>query len=292
MNDVFTGTGVALVTPFKSDNTIDYDALSKVVAHVIDGGVEFLVALGTTGEYVTLSSEEKVKVIKHVVKQAHGRVPVVMGIGGNNTAAVLETINHTDFDGIAGILSVAPYYNKPSQQGLYEHFSEIALISPRPVILYNVPGRTASNIAAETVLKLAQDHSNIVAVKEASGNLGQIMQIIKHAPSHFSVISGDDTLTLPMIYLGGKGVISVIANSHPAEYSSMVRAALNHECAKANGLHYKFLDLINAYFEEGSPAGVKAALENLGICSGNVRLPLIEASDSLKKKIVKLMKEI
>jgi 4-hydroxy-tetrahydrodipicolinate synthase len=292
MDDVFTGTGVALVTPFKANNAIDYDALSSVVEHVIEGGVEFLVALGTTGEYVTLSREERELVVKHIIKQSNGRVPVVVGMGGNNTSAVLDKINQTDFEGIAGILSVAPYYNKPSQQGLYEHFSEIAMISPRPVILYNVPGRTASNIASETVVKLANDHSNIVAVKEASGDMGQIMQIIKNAPAHFHVISGDDALTLPMIHLGGKGVISVIANSHPTEYSSMARAALNRECRKANELHYKLLDLIGAFFEEGSPAGVKAALEILGICSGRVRLPLTEASDSLKKKIRRLMQQI
>lgn len=288
----FTGTGVALVTPFRKDNSIDFEALDRIVNHVIKGGVEFLVALGTTGENSTLSAHEKKQVVDRVIKASDKRVPVVIGIGGNNTAAVIDTINKTDFEGIAGILSVAPYYNKPSQNGMYQHFSEIALVSPRPVILYNVPGRTSSNLAAETVVKLAGDHSNIVAVKEASGNLSQIMQIIKNKPAHFNVISGDDGLTLPMVHLGGKGVISVIANAWPAEYSSMVRAALSRDCNTANELHYKLLDMIVALFEEGSPAGVKAALEIIGLCSDHVRLPLIPASDQLKSKIKRLMKSL
>ncbi|MBN1952714.1 MAG: 4-hydroxy-tetrahydrodipicolinate synthase [Bacteroidales bacterium] len=285
----FTGTGVALVTPFKMDYSVDFEALDRVVDHVIEGGVEFLVALGTTGESATLSADEKKQLVKRIVSRADGKLPVVVGIGGNNTAAVTDTIKSTDFQGIAGILSAAPHYNKPTQEGMYRHFSEIARHSPRPVILYNVPGRTCSNLSAETVLRLANEHDNIVAVKEASGNLGQIMQILKNKPSHFNVLSGDDALTLPMVHLGGKGVISVIANSHPRDYSDMVRSALKRDCGKANELHYQLLDIIGALFEEGSPAGIKAALEILGLTSDVVRLPLVPASDNLKDKIRKLM---
>lgn len=288
--DTLKGTGVALVTPFKTDNSVDFTALAKMVEHVIEGGIEFIVALGTTGEYVTLSADEKKEIVLFIKKQTNSRIPLVVGLGGNNTASVLETINNTDFEGIKAILSVAPYYNKPSQEGLYRHFSEIAMISPRPVILYNVPGRTSSNLNADTTLKLANNHSNIIAIKEASGNFTQIMQIIRNKPDHFSVLSGDDALTLPLLHLGGSGVISVIANSHPKEFSLMVRAALNHDCTTANTIHYKLLDLIGALFEEGSPAGIKAALEYMGLCSDHVRLPLVPASDKLKEKITRLIK--
>lgn len=292
MTTTFTGTGVALVTPFHSGGTIDFEAINGVINHVIDGGVDFIVTLGTTGESATLSNDEKTKLIEYVVKSVNQRVPVVVGIGGNNTLHVLDTIKNTDFSGISGILSVAPYYNKPSQKGLYEHFSAIAKASPVPVIIYNVPSRTASNINADTVTWLGSNHRNIVAVKEASGNFHQIMQIINNKPDHFSVLSGDDSITLPMIYLGGTGVISVVANSHPRQFSTMVRAANKRECKKANELHYMLLDYISTLFEEGSPAGIKAALEIMGLCEKTVRLPLVPASDSLAQKLKKLIAEI
>jgi 4-hydroxy-tetrahydrodipicolinate synthase len=292
MTEAFTGTGVALITPFNVDGSIDFEGLQKVVAHVIKGGVEYIVVLGTTGETATLRKEEKKKVVDSVIKSVSKRVPVVIGIGGYDTADITDTIKNTDFNGISAILSVSPYYNKPSQRGLYEHFSAIAKASPLPVIIYNVPGRTASNISEETTLKLANDHRNIVGIKEASGNFTQIMQILRSKPAHFQVISGDDTLALPMIYLGAKGVISVIANSHPRQYSDMVRTALNRDCSKANSMHYKLLDLMGALFDEGSPTGVKAALELMGLCNKTVRLPLVSASDPLMKKIEMMLKEI
>lgn len=292
MTESFMGTGVALVTPFSPDKSVDYEALDRVVNHVIGGGVEYVVVLGTTGEIATLSKEEKKQVVKQVIKSTNGRVPVVIGIGGNNTADVVETIQQSDLSGISAILSVAPYYNRPSQQGLYEHFSAIAEASPRPVIVYNVPGRTSSNINAETTLKLANDHKNIIATKEASGNFSQVMQIIKYKPAHFQVISGDDTLTFPMICIGGTGVISVVANAYPKQYSDMVRAALKADLKTAGRLHYQLTDFINALFEEGSPTGVKAALELMKVCGKEVRLPLVSASEALLKKIGKMINEI
>ena len=291
MTDPFTGTGVALVTPFHSDRSIDFEALGQMVNHVIEGGVEYIVALGTTGESVTLAKEEKKEVVEHIIHTADKRVPVVMGISSNDTYYLQETIKQTDFSGVAAILSVAPYYNKPSQKGLYEHFSAVSKASPVPVILYNVPGRTSSNINAETTVWLASNHKNIIGIKEASRDLVQIMQIIKNKPDHFHVISGDDTFTLPMILLGGSGVISVIANSHPRQYSDMVRAALKRDCKKANELHYLLLDYISALFEEGSPTGVKAALEIMGLCEKTVRLPLVSASDKLTEKLRKMIAE-
>ena len=292
MTDPFTGTGVALVTPFHSDRSVDFEALGGMVNHVIEGGVEYIVALGTTGESVTLSKEEKKKVVEHIIQSTNKRVPVVMGISSNDTYQLLETIKQTDLSGIAAILSVAPYYNKPSQKGLCEHFSAVSQVSPVPVILYNVPGRTSSNINADTAVWLASNHKNIIGIKEASGNLMQIMQIIKNKPDHFHVISGDDSFTLPMVHLGGSGVISVVANSHPRHYSDMVRAALTGDCKKANELHYLLLDYISALFEEGSPAGIKSALEIMGLCEKTVRLPLVSASDSLTEKLRKMIEEI
>ena len=292
MTDGFTGTGVALVTPFQSNGRVDFTALSRMVEHVIGGGVEFIVVLGTTGESATLNKEEKKQVIEGIKKTTARRVPLVLGIGSYNTAEVLDTIEHTDFDGISGILSVVPYYNKPTQRGIYEHFAAIAKVSPLPLVLYNVPGRTVANINADTVLKLAGQFRNITGIKEASGNFTQIMQLVKNKPAHFEVLSGDDMLTLPMMHIGCKGVISVIANSHPRQFSDMVRAALKHDVETANRLHYKLTELILSYFEEGSPAGVKAALEKLGLCGDMVRLPLVPASAVLKEKIGRLMEEV
>lgn len=286
------GTGVAIITPFREDSSIDFKSLDKLIEHIIAKGVEYVVALGTTGENVTLTKDEKKAVVNYVIDTVNKRVPVVVGIGGNNTQEIIDSIQNTDFDGVDAILSVAPYYNKPSQKGLYAHFKSIATASPVPVILYNVPGRTGSNLGAETVVSLAKDVKNIVAVKEASGDFIQLMQIIKNKPKNFHVISGDDALTLPLIAIGGSGVISVIANACPKDFSNMVRYALACDIAKANELHYKLLDLIKALFVEGSPSGVKAALEVLGITKNFVRLPLVPVSDELYKKIALLMKKL
>ena len=274
MTEGFTGTGVALVTPFHSDKTINFQALEKLVDHVIDGGVDFIVALGTTGECATLTEKEKTEVISTVFKCNKNRVPVVVGMGGNDTMALVNRVQTTNYDGIDAILSVAPYYNKPTQRGLYEHFSAIARVCPVPIILYNVPGRTASNINAETAIKLASDHKNIIAVKEASGNFEQINQIIKNSPSHFQVLSGDDAATFRIIQEGGSGVISVAANSHPKLFSEMVGKALNNNFEEAKKIHDQFHDYYAALFEEGNPAGLKSALELMKFCSREVRLPL------------------
>jgi 4-hydroxy-tetrahydrodipicolinate synthase len=288
----FTGTGVAIVTPLRNDGSIDFKSLGKLLEHIIKGGVVYIVALGTTGESVTLSKDEKKAVVNFVTDTVSGRIPVVVGIGGNNTHEILDTINHTDFSGVDAILSVVPYYNKPSQQGLFLHFKAIATDSPVPVILYNVPGRTSSNLSAETTLKLANEFKSIVAIKEASGNFAQIMQIIKQKPKDFQLISGDDLLALPIIAIGGAGVISVMANAYPKELSEMVNNALKGDLTKASSLHYKLLDLINALFEEGNPCGIKALLEILKITQNNVRLPLAQVSDNLYGKIEQLSKKI
>ncbi|MBN2523366.1 MAG: 4-hydroxy-tetrahydrodipicolinate synthase [Bacteroidales bacterium] len=289
MTDHFIGTGVALVTPFNTDKSIDYRSLEKIVHHVIDGGIDYIVTLGTTGESVTLSKEERKKVISKVLQYSNHRVPVVVGMGSNNTMQLVKTIQSTEFEGIDAVLSVVPYYNKPTQKGMYEHFSAIAKACPLPVILYNVPGRTGSNLNADTVLQLAADHKNIIGVKEASGNLRQIMEIIKNKPDDFRVISGDDAITLSMIQLGGSGVISVIANAHPAHFTKMVKAALGRNYELANTLHFRLLDYFDALFEEGNPAGVKAALEILGLCKRDVRLPLVAASNTLLKKLTGIL---
>jgi 4-hydroxy-tetrahydrodipicolinate synthase len=288
----FTGTGVAIVTPFRIDGSIDFQSLGKLLEHIVKGGVNYVVALGTTGESVTLSKDEKKAVVNFVIDTVGGRIPVVIGIGGSNTQEILDTITHTDFSGVDAILSVAPYYNKPSQQGLFLHFKAIATISPVPVILYNVPGRTGLNMSAETTLKLAKECKSIVAIKEASGNIAQIMQIIRQKPAGFQLISGDDALALPIIAIGGEGVISVMANAYPKELSAMVNYALKGELTKANLLHYELLDLINALFEEGNPSGIKALLEILKITPNSLRLPLTQVSNTLYGKIELLSKKI
>jgi 4-hydroxy-tetrahydrodipicolinate synthase len=288
----FTGTGVAIVTPFRIDGSIDFQSLGKLLEHIVKGGVNYVVALGTTGESVTLSKDEKKAVVNFVIDTVGGRIPVVIGIGGSNTQEILDTITHTDFSGVDAILSVAPYYNKPSQQGLFLHFKAIATISPVPVILYNVPARTGLNMSAETTLKLAKECKSIVAIKEASGNIAQIMQIIRQKPADFQLISGDDALALPIIAIGGEGVISVMANAYPKELSAMVNYALKGELTKANLLHYELLDLINALFEEGNPSGVKALLEILKITPNSLRLPLTQVSNTLYGKIELLSKKI
>lgn len=290
--NLFIGTGVAIVTPFKSDLKIDYPALEKHVEHLITNGVNYLVVLGTTGEAVTLTDYEKDELIRFVKEKVNDRVPIVLGIGGNNTQAVVNKIGKTDFQQIDGILSVAPYYNKPSQEGLYQHFKAIAEASPKPVILYNVPGRTGSNINAQTTLRLAHEFNNIVAVKEASGDFSQAMYIIKDKPKNFIVLSGEDTLTLPLMSAGVSGVISVVANAMPKEFSTMVQLALNNNYHEAEKIHYQLLEFIDHLFFEGNPAGVKAALNILDIIDNNLRLPLVPVSEKTYKKLEELIKKI
>ena len=287
--DKIKGTGVALVTPFNEDKSVDYKGLENLLNHVIDGGIDYLVLMGTTGESVTLSKGEKVAVVDFCKKINNSRIPVVLGIGGNNTMQVVEDIKSANLDGIDAILSVSPAYNKPSQEGIYQHYKMISENSPLPIILYNVPGRTASNMAVETTLRLANDFANIVAVKEASGDMDQIMKIIKNKPSDFVVLSGDDGLTLPMIHMGAEGVISVIGQSHPKEYSDMVSFGLSGNQEIANQLHNKLYDFYVPLYAEGNPVGIKACLELLGICKSQVRLPLVEASDAIKNELKSLM---
>ena len=282
---LFNGTGVALVTPFRKQETIDFTTLEKLINFIISNGVDYIVALGTTSEAATLTERERAAVQEFIVETVAGRVPIMLGMGGNNTLSVVDAINHTSFDGIAGILSVAPYYNKPNQRGLLQHFRQVAEASPVPVVLYNVPGRTGVNLMAETTLQIAQEVSNVIAIKEASGNMAQVMEIIRNKPEGFRVLSGDDALTLPMIAAGASGVISVAANALPKDMSTMVRLALKGDFKKALPLHYKMLPLMNAMFEEGNPTGVKALLEIEGHISNNLRLPLVKTSKPLYNKI-------
>ncbi len=291
MQSKFVGTGVALVTPFKDDGTIDYDAFKKLIHHAIEGGVDYLLVNGTTGESATTSASEKAEMLAFAKKENSGRVGLVYGIGGNNTAGIVETIKNTDFNGVDGILSVSPYYNKPSQEGIYLHYKAIADASPVPVILYNVPGRTSSNIAAKTTIRLSE-HRNIVAIKEASGNLEQAIEIAKYASKDFILISGDDLVTVPMISIGAKGVMSVVANAYPAQFSKMLKRALENDFKGATEILKMFIDINPCLYEEGNPVGIKQALELLGICKSNVRLPLAKASLELKEKIKITMKEI
>jgi 4-hydroxy-tetrahydrodipicolinate synthase len=279
------GTGVALITPFNEDLSVDYIGLEKLINHQIDGGIDYLVLMGTTGESAVLSKAEKQEIIAFCKKINNGRLPIVLGIGGNNTLALVEEIKATDFTGVDAVLSVSPAYNKPTQQGIYQHYKLIAQACPLPIILYNVPGRTASNMEVATTLRLATDFENIVAVKEASGDMDQIMKIIKNKPTDFVVLSGDDGLTLPMIYMGAEGVISVIGQSHPKDYSDMVSFGMSGNNNIANQLHYKLYDFYGPLYAEGNPAGVKACLELLGICKCFVRPPLVGASDIIKNEL-------
>jgi 4-hydroxy-tetrahydrodipicolinate synthase len=283
------GTGVALITPFHEDLSVDYIGLEKLINHQIDGGIDYLVLMGTTGESAVLSKAEKQEVIAFCKKINNGRLPIVLGIGGNNTLALVEEIKATDFTGVDAVLSVSPAYNKPTQQGIYQHYKLIAQACPLPIILYNVPGRTASNMEVATTLRLATDFENIVAVKEASGDMDQIMKIIKNKPTGFVVLSGDDGLTLPMLYMGAEGVISVIGQSHPKDYSDMVSFGMSGNNNIANQLHYKLYDFYGPLYAEGNPAGVKACLELLGICKCFVRPPLVGASDIIKNELKSLL---
>ncbi len=284
----FTGTGVAIVTPFTNKGAIDFPALAKLVEHLIKGRVEYIVVLGTTGETATLSKEEKQQVIAHIVKTNKKRIPLVLGVGGNNTAELVEQLKKDNLSAFDAILSVSPYYNKPSQEGIYQHYKAIAKASPLPIILYNVPGRTASNITAETTLRLANEFKNIIAIKEASGNIEQCMKIIKYRPDNFLIISGDDNLTLPLIASGADGVISVVANAYPKDFSDMVRFALVHDLKNAQKLHYKLMEITEQLFADGNPGGVKVVLAQKKITGTHVRLPLVEPNDTVKAKLKKI----
>jgi len=279
------GTGVALVTPFKKDFSVDIEALQRVVNFSIDGGVEYLVVMGTTAENATLTAEEKELVIKTVIDVNKGRLPLVLGVGGNNTMQIVEELKTRDFSAFEAILSVSPYYNKPTQEGIYQHFKAIAEASPIPVILYNVPGRTASNILPSTVVRLANDFKNVVAIKEAAGDMAQAMQIIKNAPKDFLVISGDDMLALPIVLAGGAGVISVIGQGFPKEFSEMIRLGLNKKATDAYKTHYFLSDSIDMIFEQGNPAGIKQIFQALGIAENTVRLPLVSVDESLATRL-------
>jgi 4-hydroxy-tetrahydrodipicolinate synthase len=279
------GAGTALITPFNADFSIDFKSLGKIIDHQIKNGINYLVVLGTTGESVTLDKNEKEQVVSFVRDRAKGRVPIVVGIGGNNTTEVVQTLRSTDLRGIEAVLSVSPYYNKPNQEGLYRHFSEVAKASPVPVLLYNVPGRTGSNMLPETTLRIAKDHKNVIGIKEASGNIDQIMSILNHRPKGFLVISGDDSLTLPLIACGADGVISVVSNAFPKKYAEMVRLCLDNKWDKARKLHFELLDLIPLLFAEGSPSGVKCLMEMQKLCSNQVRMPLAKVSQALKLKL-------
>ena len=286
------GTGVALVTPFRKDFSVDTEALERIVKFCIAGGIDYLVVLGTTGESVTLSKSEKQLVIHTIVSANAGRLPLVLGVGGNNTVALVEELQQSDLSDFEAILSVSPYYNKPTQEGIYEHFKALSQASPKPIILYNVPGRTGSNMLPATTLRLAHEFENIVAIKEACGDISQIMQIIKESPKGFQVISGDDITALPSVLSGGAGVISVLGQGIPAEYSKMIRLGMDGRVKEAYSLHYEMMDAMSLIFMEGNPAGIKAIFESLKLSTAVVRLPLIEATSELKGKIDKTLKSL
>lgn len=292
MHISFRGTGVALVTPFHKDGSIDYTGLSSLIDHVIENGVNYLVALGTTAETPTLSNTEKKEVLAHIVKHNAGRVPVVCGMGGNNTAEVVAQIKAYDWTGISGILSVSPYYNKPTQEGIYQHFKAIAQACPLPIILYNVPGRTSGNILPATAVRLANEFKHIVAIKEASGNMKQCMEYVQTAPAHFEVLSGDDDLVVPQIAIGFSGVISVAANCFTKAFTNMVQAALDGQFTEAKKTHYQLLKGIDLLFAEGNPAGVKCVLKEMNICADTLRLPLVPVSENTQKAIQDYLKAL
>lgn len=283
------GTGVALITPFKKDGSVDLKALEAIVNFNIDNGIDYLVVMGTTAESATLTKSEKEAVI-HTIKRVNDkRLPLVLGIGGNNTAQVVSEIEDTDLSDFTAILSVSPFYNKPTQEGIYQHFKKIASSTSKPIILYNVPGRTSSNMAPKTVIRLAREFSNVVAIKEAAGDMVQAMKLIQNKPKDFLVISGDDMITLPMILAGGSGVISVLGEGFPKEFSEMVQLALSGNQEAAYQIHYNLMDAIDMIFEEGNPAGIKAVFEIRGLSEALVRLPLIEASAELKARLEQFM---
>ncbi|PIA82115.1 4-hydroxy-tetrahydrodipicolinate synthase [Gaetbulibacter sp. 4G1] len=291
MSSKFIGTGVALVTPFKSDLSIDHTALTNIVNFNIENGTNYLVICGTTGESVTITKQEKQEVIQTISNANNGRVPMVLGIGGNNTMAVIEEIKETDLSNIDAILSVSPYYSKPTQEGMYQHFKVIAESCPIDIILYNVPGRTSKNMEPETTLRLAKDFKNIIAVKEAGNNVAQYLQLLKNKTEDFLVISGDDDLALSVVLAGGSGVISVIGQAFPKAFSEMIRLGLKGNAKASYDIHFKLMDIVNYIFEENNPAGIKAVFEALNLCQDTVRLPLVPASNPLKEKIVEFVKD-
>jgi 4-hydroxy-tetrahydrodipicolinate synthase len=290
MSTTFLGTGIAIVTPFKLDKSIDFDALKKIVDFNIENGVNYIVISGTTGESVTVSAEEKKEITQFIINETNNRVPLVLGIGGNDTLKVINEIKTTDFTGLSGILSVAPYYSKPTQEGFYQHFKAISEVCPVDVILYNVPGRTAKNMEADTTIRLAKDFKNIVAVKEAAGNMSQYYQLLKNKPVDFAVISGDDDLALGVTLAGGSGVISVIGQAMTKDFCSMIQLGLQGNAKEAYKLHYKLMEIIDLIFAENNPSGIKAVLEILDLCKAEVRLPLVEATSGLKTKINAFLK--
>ena len=286
------GTGVALVTPFKKDFSVDVDALARIVNFQIDNEIDYLVVLGTTAENATLSPDEKNLVIQTIIKANNGRLPVVLGVGGNDTAKVVHELQTRDLSPFVAVLSVSPYYNKPTQEGIYQHFKAISLASPKPIILYNVPGRTASNMLPATVIRLATDFTNIVAIKEAAGDIVQAMKLLQHKPEGFHVISGDDMITLPMILAGGSGVISVIGEGFPKAFSSLVRLGLERKVEEAYALHYQLADAIDLIFEQGNPAGIKEVFYILGLSENTVRLPLVTVDQALHNKLATFIKNL
>src|SRR5574344_704835 len=292
VHNMFKGLGIALITPFKEDGSVDYDSLKRLIEYQIKNGADFLCVLATTAETPTLNSDEKHLIKDLIVETVKGRIPILMGCGGNNTAAVVEELKTGDFKGIDGVLSVCPYYNKPSQEGLYQHFKAIANATNLPVVLYNVPGRTGINLKAETTVRLARECDNIVAIKEASGNLEQVDEIIKNKPVDFDVLSGDDGLTFPMIAVGAVGVISVIGNALPKEFSKMVRLSLKGEYDGARRIHHKFIELFSLLFVDGNPAGVKAMLHQMGMIKNVLRLPLVPTRITTREKISEILKDL
>lgn len=285
MHTKFLGTGVAIVTPFNQDLTVDYNALEAIVNSNIENGTNYIVISGTTGESVTVTAEEKAEITKFIINVTNKRVPLVLGIGGNNTQAILTELSTTNFEGVDAILSVAPYYSKPTQEGLYQHFKTVAEASPVPVILYNVPGRTSKNMLPETTLRLARDCDNIFAVKEAGNNMQQYLELIKNKPQDFLIISGDDDLALGVTLAGGAGVISVIGQAFPKDFSKMIQLGLEGKAKEAYALHYKLMDITSMIFEENNPAGIKAVLKALQLCNDTVRLPLLPATADLQQRI-------
>ena len=285
MNNPFLGTGIAIVTPYNQDGSVDHEALKKIVNFNVENGTNYIVISGTTGESVTITKQEKKEIVKTIKEANANRLPLVLGIGGNNTAAVIEEINATDLSDFAGILSVSPYYSKPTQEGMYQHFKAIAEACPVPIILYNVPGRTSKNMEPTTVLRLANDFENIVAVKEAGNNLQQYYELLRDKPEDFSIISGDDDLALGVVLAGGAGVISVIGQAFPKEFSKMIQLGLEGKAKDAYNIHFKLMEIVGLIFSENNPAGIKAVLKTLDLCSDKVRLPLVEASSELTEKI-------
>lgn len=292
VRNIFKGLGIALITPFSEDGSVDYPTLSKLVEYQLKNGADFFCILATTGETPCLTAEEKKQIKDTIVSTVHGRVPILMGCGGNNTAAVVDELKNGDFTGIDGVLSICPYYNKPSQEGLYQHFKAISAATKLPIVLYNVPGRTGINMTAATTVRLARDCKNIVAIKEASGNLEQVDEIIKNKPSSFDVISGDDALTFPMISCGAVGVISVIGNALPREFSKMIRLEFKGEYEAARKIHHRFTDLFSLLFVDGNPAGVKCVLSEMGMIKNILRLPLVPTRITTMQRISEILKEL